>query len=129
MNWLDALERIVTILRGPQLTAEQTDARNKSRIITTFCVILVTIVGAFVMNTSFVEQPMKDIAPSDKFNYDTLKLIVVQIFSVLTLLLGARAMTPSPASKPDDDDGGNSSRITNTVIVDNKDDNDVRPAA
>jgi hypothetical protein len=128
MDWLTAFERIVTILRGPQLTAEQQDARNKSRIITTFCVILITIVGAFVMNTSFVEQPMKDIAPSDKFNYDTLKLIVVQIFSVLTLLLGARAMTPGAPAKPDDD-GGNSSRITNTVIVDNKDDNDVRPAA
>lgn len=121
MNWIDALERIIAILRGPQLTPEQVEASNKSRIITTFCVILLGIVAAFVMNTTSVEQPMKDIAPADKFNYDTLKLIVVQIFSVLTILLGAKAMsTSAPAPTP---------TITQTVTVDNKDENDVRPAA
>jgi len=127
MNWLDALERIVAILRGPQQTAEQMDATNKKRIITTFCIILITIVAAFVMNTTSVEQPMKDIAPADKFNYDTLKLIVVQVFSVLTLLLGAKGMTPTPASPaaPPEPE----TKITNTVIVDNKDDNDVRSAS
>ena len=107
MNWLDALERIVSILRGPQLTTDQIEARNKSRIIATFCVILLGI----VMNTTSVEQPMKDIAPADKINYDTLKLIVVQIFSVLTLLLGARAMTDK---KPEQS-------VEQTVVIDNKD--------
>lgn len=96
MNWIDALERIIAILRGPEKTPEQMDAQNKSRIILTFCVILITIVAAFVMNTTSIEQPMKDIAPADKFNYDTLKTIVVQIFSVMALLLGAKAMTPPP---------------------------------
>lgn len=120
MNWIDAIERIVNILRGPQLTAEQMDAVNKKKIITTFCIILLSICAAFIVNTSSVEQPMKDIAPADKINYETLKLIVVQIFSVLTLLLGAKAMTPTPTSKDPEP------KITNTVIVDNKDDNDVR---
>ena len=111
MNWLDALERIVSILRGPQLTTDQIEARNKSRIIATFCLILLGIVAAFVMNTTSVEQPMTDIAPADKINYDTLKLIVVQIFSVLTLLLGARAMTDK---KPEQS-------VEQTVVIDNKD--------
>ena len=102
MNWLDALERIVQILRGPEKTPDQMQASNKSRIITTFCIILVTIVGAFVMNTTSVEQPMKDIAPADKINYETLKLIIVQIFSVLTLILGVSTMTPNAPPKLED---------------------------
>ena len=104
MTWIDALERIVAILRGPEKTPEQMDAQNKSRIILTFCLILMMIVGAFIMNTTSVEQPMKDIAPADKFNYDTLKTIVVQIFSVMALLLGAKAMTPAPTPQVKQDD-------------------------
>ena len=113
MNWLDAFERIIAILRGPEKTPDQMQASNKSRIITTFCIILLCIVGAFVMNTTSVEQPMKDLAPADKINYETLKLIVVQIFSVLTLILGVNSMTPS-APQP---------TVTQNVVVDNKDEN------
>jgi uncharacterized BrkB/YihY/UPF0761 family membrane protein len=104
MNWIEAIERIVAIIRGPEKTPEQIEAQNKARIILTFCLILIMIVGAFIMNTTSVEQPMKDIAPADKFNYDTLKTIVVQIFSVMALLLGAKAMTPTPPSLPPKED-------------------------
>ena len=112
MNWIDAIERLVAILRGPEKTPEQVDASNKSRIITTFCLILIVIVCAFVMNTTSIEQPMKDIAPADKFNYDTLKTIVVQIFSVMALLLGAKAMTPPPPPPqlPPKEEGGDASK-------------------
>jgi hypothetical protein len=120
MSWIDALERIINILRGPALTPEQMDARSKTRIITTFCLILVMMVAAFILNTTSVEQPMKDIAPADKFNYDTLKLIATQIFTVLTLLLGAKAVSGSAVPTPP--------TINQTVTVDNKDENDVKSA-
>ena len=121
MNWIDALERIVNILRGPVLTPEQMEAKSKRQIIGTFCLILVMMVAAFILNTTSVEQPMKDIAPADKFNYDTLKLIATQIFTVLTLLLGAKAVGGAvvAAATP---------TITQTVTVDNKDENDVKPS-
>lgn len=114
MNWIDALERIINILRGPQLTVEQQESKNKTRIIATFCIILIMMVAAFITNTTSVEQPMKDIAPADKFNYDTLKLIATQIFTVLTLLLGAKAVSgPAPT-------------VTQTMTVENKDENNVQ---
>lgn len=121
-----SLNEIIAALRGPQLTPEQIEARSKNNVITTFCFILAVVAVALVYSVVRVEQPMLDMAPADKFNYEILKIMAVQIFSVLAILLGAKAMTPSVQPAPSND---NENKVTQTVIVDTKDDDDVRPAA
>ena len=125
------LNEIVAALRGPELTPEQYQARSKSNIIMTFCFILAVVSVALVYSVVRVEQPMLDMAPADKFNYEILKIMAVQIFSVTALILGANglpgATPPAPAPKPEPEPAP---QITQTVVIDNdNEDGNVRPAA
>lgn len=122
------LNEIIAAFRGPQLTPEQVEARSKANVITTFCFILAVVAVALVYSVVRVEQPMLDMAPADKFNYEILKIMAVQIFSVLAILLGAKAMTPSTPPAPSTDND-NDTKVTQTVILKTEDDEDVRPAA
>ena len=76
------------------------DAFSKFCIMITFCIILLFIVGFFVYGVVAVEQPMKDMAPNDKLTHDLLKIIATSIFSVLAVVMGARAMMPLPNMNP-----------------------------
>jgi len=76
------------------------DAFSKFCIMITFCIILLFIVGFFVYGVVAVEQPMKDMAPNDKLTHDLLKIIATSIFSVLAVVMGARAMMPIPNMNP-----------------------------
>jgi len=110
--------------RGPALTPEQIEANSKRMILRGFVTILVMIAGLLAYSVVFSEQPMLDMAPADKQNYRILELIAVQIFSVLAIILGAKAMsTPAPAPEPEP-------QVTQTVVIDNDNgDENVRPAA
>ena len=71
--------------------SEQLDARARFIIMMTFCAILVAITLFFLYGVIFVEQPMNKIAPADSLSFEILKSLVLQIFSVLTLILGGKA--------------------------------------
>jgi hypothetical protein len=82
------------------LTTEQLDARARFIILMTFCGILVAITLFFLYGVIFVEQPMSKIAPADALSFEILKVIAVQIFSVLTLILGNKAANSFMNSTP-----------------------------
>lgn len=117
----------IDALRGPVLTPDQIEANNKKLIIRGFVAILVMIAALLAYSVVFTEQPMLDMAPADKQNYRILELIAVQIFSVLAIILGAKAMSSPPAAPEPKPEPEAEQQITNTVIVENKDEDDVRP--
>jgi hypothetical protein len=90
------------------LTSEQLDARARFIILMTFCGILFAITLFFLYSVVFTEQPMNKIAPADSLSFEILKIIAVQIFSVLSIILGGKAASsfmsstapkcPSPAT-------------------------------
>jgi len=116
--------------RGPAPTPEQIESNNKKLIIRGFVCILVMIAALLAYSVVFTEQPMLDMAPADKQNYRILELIAVQIFSVLAIILGAKAMStpPAPASSGSPvSDPSPEKTVTQTVIVNQEDGDDAKP--
>jgi hypothetical protein len=82
------------------LTPEQLDARARFIILMTFCGILFAITLFFLYSVVFTEQPMNKIAPADSLSFEILKIIAVQIFSVLSIILGNKAANNFANSAP-----------------------------
>ena len=109
------------IFNGPRYTTEQLESRLKF-----FAgVVLVSVFGGamftIIYSLVFVPQPMSGIAPADKLFFKILETMITFLAGSITTLVTLKA-TQQPPEQPQQEQ-----RITNTVIVDNEDNDNVRP--
>ena len=81
-------------------TPEQLEAETKAFILKTFCFILVLVTVLFSYSIVFNEQPLFVEAPADKAILAILSSIMVQIFTVVSLVLTGKSSVPPTPPMP-----------------------------
>lgn len=104
---------------------EQLDAQLRFIIGATFSFTVFGMVMLSMYSLVFVPQPMSGIAPADKNFFYLLNDMSKYILGSLATLLAIKGkdVLSSKSPEPTND---NETKVTQTVIVDNKDDTDVR---